>query len=147
MSLIRPFAGLRPAPGRAADVLAPPYDVLNTEEARVRAAGRPWSFLHISKPEIDLPAGTDPYGDAVYVKGRRISEDARRRCAPARSRSLLLRIPSRDGRTSTDRHRSAASVPDYDSNRIRKHEFTRPTRKTIACGRSKRSTPKPVRCF
>ena len=60
MSLIRPFAGLRPAPGRAADVIAPPYDVLSSEEARARAAGKPLSFLHVSKPEIDLPAGTDP---------------------------------------------------------------------------------------
>ena len=60
-SLVRPFAALRPAPGRAPEVIAPPYDVLNTEEARVLAEGRPWSFLHISKPEIDLPPGTDPY--------------------------------------------------------------------------------------
>ena len=60
MPLINPFRGLRPLPERAADVAAPPYDVLNTEEARARAAGKPWSFLHISKPEIDLPAGTDP---------------------------------------------------------------------------------------
>ena len=64
MSLISPFAGLRPAPGKAAEVLAPPYDVLNTEEARVMAENRPWSFLHISKPEIDLPPGTDPYDDS-----------------------------------------------------------------------------------
>jgi uncharacterized protein (DUF1015 family) len=70
MSLIRPFVGLRPAPGRAAEVVAPPYDVLNTDEARVRAAGKPWSFLHISKPEIDLPAGTDAYSPAVYARGR-----------------------------------------------------------------------------
>ena len=68
MSLICPFAGLRPAPGRAADVIAPPYDVLSSEEARARAAGKPWSFLHVSKPEIDLPAGTDPYSPAVYAK-------------------------------------------------------------------------------
>jgi uncharacterized protein (DUF1015 family) len=60
MHLIRPFAGLRPAAGRAAEVIAPPYDVLSTDEARTRAAGKPWSFLHISKPEIDLPTGTDP---------------------------------------------------------------------------------------
>ncbi|RLA33155.1 MAG: DUF1015 domain-containing protein, partial [Gammaproteobacteria bacterium] len=50
MRLIRPFAALRPAPGHAADVLAPPYDVLSSAEARLRVAGRPWSFLHISKP-------------------------------------------------------------------------------------------------
>ncbi|HJY78008.1 MAG TPA: DUF1015 domain-containing protein, partial [Burkholderiales bacterium] len=68
MSLIRPFAGLRPAPGRAAEVIAPPYDVLSTAEARARAAGKPWSFLHVSKPEIDLPAETDPYSPAVYAK-------------------------------------------------------------------------------
>jgi uncharacterized protein (DUF1015 family) len=56
MSLIRPFRGLRPAPGRAGEVAAPPYDVLSSDEARsVGAAGKPWSFLHISKPEIDLP--------------------------------------------------------------------------------------------
>ena len=48
MHLIRPFAGLRPASGRAAEVIAPPYDVLSTDEARARAAGKPWSFLHIS---------------------------------------------------------------------------------------------------
>ena len=70
MPLIRPFPGLRPAPGCAAEVLAPPYDVLNTTEARARAADRPWSFLHISKPEIDLPAGIDPYSPAVYSKAQ-----------------------------------------------------------------------------
>ena len=67
MHLIRPFAGLRPAPAYAAAVAAPPYDVLSTDEARARAAGKPWSFLHISKPEIDLPAGTDPYSPQVYA--------------------------------------------------------------------------------
>ena len=68
MPLIRPFAGLRPVPEHAADVVAPPYDVLNSEEARERARGRPWSFLHISKAEIDLPGDTDPYDPAVYAK-------------------------------------------------------------------------------
>lgn len=68
MPLIRPFAGLRPVPERAHEVLAPPYDVLNSAEARQRAAGRPWSFLHISKAEIDLPEDTDPYAAAVYAK-------------------------------------------------------------------------------
>jgi len=68
MPLIRPFAGLRPVAGRAEDVVAPPYDVLNSTEARARAAGRPWSFLHISKAEIDLPEGTDPHADEVYAR-------------------------------------------------------------------------------
>ena len=68
MHLIRPFAALRPVPERAADVAAPPYDVLSTDEARAQAAGNPWSFLHISKPEIDLPPGSDPYAPQVYAK-------------------------------------------------------------------------------
>src|SRR4051812_2655364 len=68
MSLIRPFRALRPAPGRAIDVLAPPYDVLSSAEARVRAEGKPWSFLHISKPEIDLDPAVDAYDPAVYAK-------------------------------------------------------------------------------
>ena len=60
LSLIKPFRALRPAPGRAAEVLAPPYDVLSSAEARERAKGKPWSFLHISKPEIDLDPGDRP---------------------------------------------------------------------------------------
>ena len=67
--LVSPFAALRPVPDQADAVAAPPYDVLNTEEARARAAGRPNSFLHISKPEIDLPPGTDVYAQEVYEKG------------------------------------------------------------------------------
>ena len=70
MPLIRPFPGLRPLPDNAAEVAAPPYDVLDSNEARERAAGKPWSFLHISKPEIDLPPGVDPYDAAVYAKGK-----------------------------------------------------------------------------
>ena len=127
MHLIRPFTGLRPAPGRAADVAAPPYDVLSTEEARARTAGKPWSFLHISKPEIDLPPGTDPYAPQVYAKAaenlqrmlaQRVLERDRRPCYYAYR--LIM-----DGRAQTGVV-AAASVADYDSNRIRKHEFTRP---------------------
>jgi uncharacterized protein (DUF1015 family) len=127
MPLIRPFAGLRPAPGRAADVVAPPYDVLNTEEARARAAGRPWSFLHISKPEIDLPPGTDPYSVSVYAKGRENFERQIREGVLARDPApgyyfyrLVMGAHTQTGLV------AAASVPDYDTNRIRKHEFTRP---------------------
>jgi uncharacterized protein (DUF1015 family) len=127
MTLIRPFAGLRPAPGRAADVLAPPYDVLSSVEARVRAAGRPWSFLHISKPEIDLPESLSPYDPAVYAKG-----------AENLARMLKEGVLQRDPlpcyyvyRLQMGSHVqtglvAAASVPAYDDNRIRKHEYTRP---------------------
>jgi len=125
MHLIRPFAGLRPAPGRAAEVIAPPYDVLSTEEARARAAGKPWSFLHISKPEIDLPVGTDPYAPQVYAK-------AAENLGFMVSAGILVRDAARcyyiyrlimGGHTQTGVV-AAASVADYDTNRIRKHEFT-----------------------
>ena len=68
MALINPFPGLRPTAGYADEVAAPPYDVMNAGEARAMVQGRPWSFLHISRPEVDLPEGTDPYDPAVYAK-------------------------------------------------------------------------------
>src|SRR5512139_413766 len=127
MNLIQPFAALRPAPGRANDVVAPPYDVLSTNEARERASGRPWSFLHISKPEIDLPAETNPYAPEVYTKG---AENLRAMIQAG----VLVRDPAPCyyayriimGSHSQTGIVAAASVADYDTNRIRKHEFTRP---------------------
>jgi len=127
LSLIKPFTGLLPAPGRAADVAAPPYDVLSSEEARVRAAGKPWSFLHISKPEIDLPPGTDPYAPQVYAKAvenlKRMLEEgvlARDQEPCYYAYRLVMGTHSQTGLV------AAASVAEYDRNRIRKHEFTRP---------------------
>lgn len=129
MALINPFRGLRPATGRAEDVLAPPYDVLNSEEARARAEGKPWSFLHISKPEIDLAEGIDPYSDPVYAKA---AENLDRMVADG----ILMRDEKpcyyvyrliREGRTQTGLI-AGASVPDYDTNRIRKHEYTKPVK-------------------
>src|SRR5690554_3807610 len=69
MTLVRPFRALRPKPQHAAEVVAPPYDVVDTDEARALARGRPSSFLHVSRPEINLPADTDPYSDKVYLQG------------------------------------------------------------------------------
>jgi uncharacterized protein (DUF1015 family) len=65
---ISPFTALRPKPELAARVAAVPYDVVNTEEARRLAEGNPLSFLHVSRSEIDLPPGTDPYSDGVYQR-------------------------------------------------------------------------------
>jgi uncharacterized protein (DUF1015 family) len=135
MSLIRPFRGLRPATGQAAAIAAPPYDVLSSDEARARAAGKPWSFLHISKPEIDLPPATDPYAAEVYAKA---AENLRKMLAAgilARDESpcyyaYRLTMPGEGVGNGGDHVQTglvaAASVADYDSNRIRKHEFTRP---------------------
>jgi uncharacterized protein (DUF1015 family) len=127
MTLIRPFTGLRPAAGRAQEVIAPPYDVLDSNEARKRAEGKPWSFLHISKAEIDLPAGTDPYTAPVYAKARENFD-----------RMLAQGVLKRDAVPSYYLYRlvmgshiqtgivAAASVPAYEAQRIRRHEFTRP---------------------
>jgi len=127
MTLIRPFRGLRPKPEYAKEVVAPPYDVLNTSEARARARGRPYSFLHISKPEIDLPADTDPYADEVYQTGatnlnRLVGEGILIRDASPvyYAYRLIMADHVQIGLV------AIASVKDYDTNRIRKHEFTRP---------------------
>ncbi|HTP93420.1 MAG TPA: DUF1015 domain-containing protein, partial [Xanthobacteraceae bacterium] len=129
MALIKPFRALRPAPGRAAEVLAPPYDVLSSAEARVRAEGRPWSFLHVSKAEIDLDPSTDVHDSAVYAKA---AENLKRMVAAG----VLLR----DDQPSYYVYRltwrghvetglaAVASIADYASNRIRKHEHTTPAK-------------------
>ena len=70
MATIRPFKGFRPKREYAARVAAKPYDVLNSEEARAEAAGNPVSFLHIGKPEIDLPPDVPIYDERVYQKGK-----------------------------------------------------------------------------
>jgi uncharacterized protein (DUF1015 family) len=129
--LIKPFRGLRPAPGRAADVAAPPYDVLSSDEARVRAAGKPWSFLHISKPEIDLPAEIDPYDPAVYAKaaenlGKMIEASVLARDAAPCYYAYRLTMQTNEGAHVQTGLVATASVACYDNNRIKKHEFTRP---------------------
>ncbi len=127
MSLIKPFPALRPAPGRAAEVLAPPYDVLSSAEARQRAQGKPFSFLHVSKAEIDLDPSVNPYDRAVYAKA---AENLQRMIAAgvlmrdAKSCYYAYRLTWRGGvQTGLA---AAASVAAYAENRIRKHEFTTP---------------------
>ena len=68
MATVRPFKAVRPAEDMADKVAALPYDVMNTAEAREMVKGKPYSFLHVDKAEIDLPEGTDPYSEAVYLK-------------------------------------------------------------------------------
>ena len=70
MAIIKPFNALRPLAEIAAQVASKPYDVLNSEEARVEANGNPVSFLHVTKSEIDLPADVDTHSTAVYEKAK-----------------------------------------------------------------------------
>jgi uncharacterized protein (DUF1015 family) len=131
MSLIQAFRGLRPAAGQAGAIAAPPYDVLSSDEARVRAAGKPWSFLHISKPEIDLPREIDPYAPEVYAKAaenlaRMLQAGVLVRDAAPCYYAYRLTMPGEAGDHVQTGLVAAANVADYDSNRIRKHEFTRP---------------------
>ena len=125
--MIRPFPALRPTPEYAAQVAAPPYDVLTTEEARNAARGRPWSFLHLSKPEIDLPEGADPCSPPVYAKAaenmRRMVESGvlKRDAAPCYYAYRMVM----NGRAQTGLA-AACSIADYDTQRIRRHELTRP---------------------
>ena len=131
MTLIKPFRGLRPAAGRAQEVAAPPYDVLSSSEARIRAEGKPHSFLHISKPEIDLPADTDPYAPSVYAKaaenlGTLLTAGVLVRDETPCYYAYRLSMPTANGLHVQTGLVAAASVAEYDANRIRKHEYTRP---------------------
>jgi len=129
VTLIKPFRALRPAPERAAEVLAPPYDVLSSAEARERAKGKPWSFLHVSKAEIDLPAATDAYDAAVYAKAAdnlRAMEAAGVLMRDAKPCYYAYRLTWR-GRTQTGLA-AIASLDAYTQNRVRKHELTTPTK-------------------
>ena len=129
MKLLSPFRGLRPVADKVADVVAPPYDVVNTAEARELASNKPWSFLHVSKPEIDLPEGTDPYDDAVYQRGAE-------NFAKMIDQGVLVRDEQpcyyvyelTMGDHLQTGIAAAASIEAYDKNIIRKHEFTRPVK-------------------
>lgn len=129
MSLIKPFRGLRPVDGRCDDVVAPPYDVVDRAEAKALTEGRPWSFLHISRPEVDLPDDIDAYDPAVYAKGREnldrmVKEGILQRDASPCYYAYRLTM----GRHQQTGLMATASVEAYDNDRIKKHEFTRPVK-------------------
>ena len=129
MPLVKPFAGLRPVSGQAGEIAAPPYDVISEDEARRMVEGRPWSFLHISRPEVDLPVGTDPHAPEVYAK-------AAENLAKMEHEGLLLRDDKANyyvyrltmGQYSQTGLVAVASVAAYEAGRIRRHEFTRPAK-------------------
>ncbi len=127
MARIEPFRGVRPRRDLAARVAAPPYDVLNTEEAREMARGNPLSFLHVGKPEIDLPPGTDPYSDAVYAKGKENFDRLRRDGVLIQDPGACFYVYKQVWGDHVQVGLVAgASCQDYLDDVIKKHELTRP---------------------
>ncbi|MBD3386038.1 DUF1015 family protein [candidate division KSB1 bacterium] len=129
MITIKAFKGLRPKESLVERIAAPPYDVLSSQEAKTMAAENPVSFLHINKPEIDLPEDVDPYSNVVYEKGREnlvgfiengtLIQDEKE-CI------YIYRLTWKD-HVQTG-YFCLSSVDDYDNGRIKKHELTRPAK-------------------
>lgn len=126
MAVIRPFKALRPRADKVKQVASVPYDVVNTEEARALAAGNSLSFLHVSRPEIDLPEGTDIHSDQVYQKAVQNFEELTK-SAPFESEAdesiYLYRLVMGDQEQIGVV--ASCSVDEYDNDVIRKHERTR----------------------
>ena len=141
MSAIYPFRALRPAPQSAAAVASVPYDVVNTEEARALAEGNPLSFLRVSRPEVELPAGTDSHGDAVYdlaAKNFARLKDQAPLVVEDEASFYIYRLHM--GTHVQSGVAACFSIDEYDRDLIKKHEKTRPdkeddrTRHMLAIG-------------
>lgn len=126
MSQLMPFRALRPAPAVASRVASVPYDVVNTDEARALAVAEPLSFLRVTRSEVDLPADTNPYADAVYAQAVANFENLKR-TAPM----LIDDEPSLYFyRLTMGAHVQVGlagcfSVDEYDRGLVKKHEKTR----------------------
>jgi len=126
MAKIKPFFGVRPAADKIKEVASPPYDVLNSEEAREQVKGRPNSFLHVVKPEVDLPEDIDLYSNEVYQKGREnlykmLSEGIL--IQDEKPCFYLYRLIM--GNVDEIGLVASASIEDYENGIIKKHEHTR----------------------
>ena len=123
---IKPFAALRPEPAKAAAVASVPYDVVDTAEARALADGNPDSFLHVSRPEIDLPDNIDIHDDAVYAQGAKAFRDLQTRGIMIRESTDCLYVYRQImGEHSQTGVVTCCNVDDYANDIIRKHEKTR----------------------
>src|SRR4051812_28451861 len=125
MSLLRPFRAVRPARQNAAAVSSVPYDVVNTEEARRLAAANPLSFLHVTRSEIDLPEGTDPYSAQVYEKAKANFAALRGRAPLIEDEPSLYFYRLRMGGHEQTGVAGCFSLDEYDRDLIKKHERTR----------------------
>jgi uncharacterized protein (DUF1015 family) len=127
MAILKPFKGIRPVQEKAKAVASRPYDVLNREEAKEEAKGNPDSFLHVVKPEIDLPDTTDEHAPEVYQKGKSNFENMVKSGLMFQDEDdcLYIYAQTMNGRTQYGIV-GCAAVEDYMNNIIRKHELTRP---------------------
>ncbi|RMG66703.1 MAG: DUF1015 domain-containing protein [Bacteroidetes bacterium] len=127
MAIIKAFRGYRPLPELVARIASPPYDVLNSDEAREEVAGNPHSFLHVVKPEVDLPRDLDPHDPLVYATARDNFTRLRREGVFFQDDTpcLYLYRQEMDGKRQTGIV-AAAAVSDYFEGHIKKHELTRP---------------------
>ena len=116
MAILKPFKGLRPPKEIAHLVAARPYDVLNSNEAREEARGNPYSLLHITKPEIDLPMGTDEHAPEVYQKASENFRMFRQKdwLVPDERDLLYIYAQTMDGRTPVSyTHLRAHETPEH----------------------------------
>ena len=127
MALIAPFRALRPTPASAARVAAVPYDVVSVQEAQALAASNSLSFLHVSRAEIDLPAQTDPYSDAVYRKAVENFASLKRQAPLVDEDSPSLYVYRlKMGKHVQTGVSGTFSIDEYERGVIKKHEHTRP---------------------
>ncbi|KAF0220157.1 MAG: hypothetical protein FD174_1396 [Geobacteraceae bacterium] len=126
MAFIKPFKALRPKKEVAEKVAALPYDVMSVTEAREMATGNPFSFLHISRPEIDLPPHIDIHSEPVYLKGRENLEEFVRQGTLVQEQSDCYYVyRQKMGTVVQTGLVVCADVDDYQSGVIKKHEHTR----------------------
>jgi uncharacterized protein (DUF1015 family) len=126
VTTVLPFRALRPPPELAARVSAPPYDVVSTVEARELARGNPESFFHVSRPEIDLPEGTDEHADEVYAQGMHGLRDLIARGTLIADEEPHLYVYAQTlGSHQQTGVVACASVQEYVTDVIKKHEKTR----------------------
>lgn len=126
MAVIRQFKAIRPTPEMAEKVAALPYDVVNSEEAAEMVIGNPYSFLHVDKAEIDLPAGTDIYSPEVYEKAKSNLEKMITDGVLVQDEKPMLYVYelTMDGRSQTGLV-ACTSIDEYMQGIIKKHELTR----------------------
>src|SRR5438132_11653132 len=125
MATLMPFRAVRPRPDAAARIAAVPYDVVTTDEARELAAGEPLSFLHVSRAEIDLGPGTDPYSESVYGRAAQNYDALKRSTLVQEDAPSVYLYRLTMGRHVQTGIGAAFPLDEYDSGIIKKHERTR----------------------